>query len=372
MSNTEATAGVGIVDMHCHALGNGTDWGKAKAGEDLYFVSKDNYHLGVEVLYNSLINYLRRMGAEKGPDGKISTDEYFDLVYEFLASSKELDGLVLLALDAFYEEDTGEANEVKTDLWVPNRFLEKKVAELNARLQAESDPDRQKKRFYIGASVSPNGPDAIEELERVIHDTDAVLIKWIPSVMNISIDNVPKHRAFYDILAKEGMPLLCHVGPEGSFPEGLRQPEKDEWRLLKSPLACGVTVIAPHCATPVVATGPWGEADEFLKLMEWYNRDGETKLWADTSALSLMFRLRMIKQIVKEFPPEYLLHGSDFPIFDHYWAHLPMVTHDVDPSEYKKICKCENPLDRDILIKRAHNFDERILSNCSKVLRFKT
>ena len=133
------------------------------------------------------------------------------------------------------------------------RFLAKKVKELNGRLRKGKDPKNREKRFFCGASVSPNRKDWREELEFVVRDENAVLLKLIPSAQHIHLRD-PKHKAFYKFLADNHLPLLCHVGPEYSFPEGIREWRLDNFRYLDRPLECGVTVIGAHCATPGLST----------------------------------------------------------------------------------------------------------------------
>ena len=72
---------------------------------------------------------------------------------------------------------------------------------------------------------------------------------------------------------------------------------------------------------------------------------------------------------MNRFRPEWLVHGSDFPIPIDGWPHLPWVTAGVTPKEYMEILKTKNPLDRDAKIKRAHGSSGRILTNSKKVLR---
>jgi hypothetical protein len=45
------------------------------------------------------------------------------------------------------------------------------------------------------------------------------------------------------------------------------------------------------------------------------------------------------------------------------------VTHGITVEEYLEIKKTQNPLDRDVKIKRAHGFSDSILENAEKVLR---
>ena len=125
------------IDIHCHILGNGKDL--KKVDEDVYFNADDNNHWFTRILYNMVEGDLKRMGADFNRDGTISTDEYFELIYTMLAQSEEIDGIVLLALDAVFSPKTGELDEQKTDLWVSNVFLNRKIQELNERLHNESD-----------------------------------------------------------------------------------------------------------------------------------------------------------------------------------------------------------------------------------------
>ncbi len=352
------------IDIHCHVAGNGIDINNVD--NDVYCYAEDNQHWFTRILYNMLEADLVRMEADLNRDGIISTAEYFELLYRLFSSSKEIDGIVLLALDAVYFPETGKLDEQKTDLWVSNKFLSRKVRELNERLQDEGS----NKRFFFGASISPNRKDWEKELEYVINQTEAVLLKLIPSTQHIHLMN-EKHRKFYNALRSTNLPLLCHVGPEYSFPEGIREKELDNFRYLEKPIECGVTVIAAHCATPVFPIVDKKMIKEFYSFMKNANSGGKVRLWADTSALSLSTRLPFIAEIIDTFPSEWLVHGSDFPIPIDGWTHLPLVTHDITPEEYIGICKTKNPFDRDVRIKQAHGFSNAILENAEKVLRIK-
>ncbi len=350
------------IDMHFHVVGRGKDIDQVD--EEVFFYPEDNNTFFTKVLYRLVEKYLGEAGADFDQSGTIDTDEYLTLIYNYLSASKEIDGVVLLGLDALYDPESGELNEKKTDLWVSNRFLAKKVKELNDRLMREFDT---KKRFYWGASVSPNRKDWEEEMEFALKDPYAVLMKLIPSVQHIDLRD-SKHKDYFESLARKKMPLLCHVGPEYSFPEGIREKQRDDFRFLDKPLECGVTVIAAHCATPVFPIDK-NETKEFGAFMRNANSGGVIQLWGDTSAFSLMTRIPILEEILETFPPEWLVHGSDFPIPIEGWIHLPGFTHDVTWEEYKQIKNTENLLDKDVMIKRAHGFSYAILENADKVLR---
>ncbi|MBI5477106.1 MAG: amidohydrolase family protein [Ignavibacteriales bacterium] len=355
------------IDVHCHVIGNGKDI--SKVDEDVFLYADDNQLLFTRMLANMVEDELVRMEGDLNKDGTISTYEYFEILYKMFVSSKEIDGIVLLGLDAVYSPATGELDRKKTDLWVSNKFLSAKVKELNRRLQNETDPRKKAKRFFFGASISPNRKNDWEaELNFVLAQPEAVLIKLIPSTQHIELKD-ERHKGFYKALAEKKMPLLCHVGPEYSFPEGLRNKKLDNFRYLENALKEGVTVIAAHCASPVFPTIDKDEIKEFYSFMKDVNAGGEIKLWADTSALSLSTRLPLIPKILKTFPAEWLVHGTDFPIPVDGWTHLPLITHDITPKEYIDICRTKNTLDRDVKIKRAHGFSDSILENADKVLR---
>jgi predicted TIM-barrel fold metal-dependent hydrolase len=354
------------IDIHCHVVGNGKDINNVY--HDVYLYAQDNQHWFTRILYNMLEEDLEKLEADLNRDGIISTHEYFELLYRLLSTSKEIDGIVLLALDAVFSPVKGILNKKKTDLWVSNRFLAQKVEELNNQLQNESDPEKRRKEFFFGASVNPNRKDWEAELEFVFNQTEAVLVKLIPSTQHIILKD-EKHRDFYTALAAANMPLLCHVGPEYSFPEGIRKKHLDSFKYLEKPLECGVTVIAAHCATPVFPMIDPNVTKEFYSFMKNANSDGKVRLWADTSALSLSTRLPYIQEIVETFPSEWLVHGSDFPIPIDGWPHLPLITHDITFEEYIKLHKTKNPFDRDVRIKRAHRFSDSILENAENVLR---
>ena len=354
------------IDIHFHLSGSGKDIDKVD--EDVYFYPDDNNLFFTRVLYNLVTEDLIRMETDINRDGQISTEEYLALCYRILTSSEELDGLVLLGLDAVYNPKTGDLDRERTDLWVSNRFLAKTVRVLNERLGKESDPVKKAKRFFYGASVSPNRKDWEKELDCVCNDPNAVLMKLIPSTQHIKLMDY-NHTHFYETLAKNKMPLLCHVGPEYSFPEGIRKRHLDNFRHLERPLECGVTVIAAHCATPVFPIIDKNESKEFYALMKEANSGGKIRLLGDTSAFSLSTRIPIVHEILDTFPSRWLVHGSDFPIPIDGWAHLPYVTSDVDVGEFIEIHKTTNPLDKDVRIKRAHGFSDSILENTEKILR---
>jgi len=133
------------LDMHFHVVGRGNDI--SQVSENVFFYPEDNNTLLTRVLYKLVEKELEELGADFDQSGTIDTHEYLNLIYKCLSASEEIDGVVLLGLDALYDPESGIVDEVKTDLWVSNRFLAKKVKELNDRLMNETD---LQKKFFCG------------------------------------------------------------------------------------------------------------------------------------------------------------------------------------------------------------------------------
>jgi hypothetical protein len=338
-----------------------------------------------------------RLGADTVDDGSISTNEYTRFLRDMLFESEELDAITLLAFDAVYRKPDSDRDNPRawidpicTDLFVTNRFLHRTVQQLNLaleqmRLASPTDGRgniRTPKRFLFGASVNPNRPDWREELDFVATYTDAVLCKIIPSTHHIILDEKRDetlvHREYYAALAEAKLPLLCHVGPEYSFPEGLRHKELDNFQRVEAPLSCGATVIAAHCAAPVFPVIDKDTVDAFGTFINEMNIRYGTRdtigdltpvLYGDTSALSLSTRLVWLNKIRESIPPAWLLHGSDFPIPIDAWCHHPFFSSNISFDEFKEIRATKNPFDRDVRIKRAHGFAEQTFTTHEHVLR---
>ncbi len=96
----------------------------------------------------------------------------FDHLAEKVQSSRRIKAAVVLAMDGFVDRTTGALDWDKTQIYVPNEFVLKGLK------------DKRRGVFYFGASVNPYRKDAIQRLIQMKNE-GAVLIKWIPSIMNI-------------------------------------------------------------------------------------------------------------------------------------------------------------------------------------------
>ena len=345
-------------DMHCHVVGKGNDL------NTIYFNPDNPKLLFIRGLYFIIEKEYVLKGADKNHDGLIEADEYFDLIYNDFKNSKELDALVLLAMDAIYKD--GKPDMDKTDMVVSNGYLSQVIDWLNNRLANDGLGD--KKRFFMGASVNPNREDWETEMERIIFDKNVVLMKLIPSAQLIDLSVV--NPRYYKKLADAGIPLVCHTGPEYSYDEGIYYHALDSYTYLKHPLSNGVTVVAAHCATPVFPIVDKNDTYDFLCCLIKHNLLNDNKLYGDISAFSLASRNPIIPRVVENFPAEWLVNGSDIPIPIGGVLEFPYLNKNINFLEYLKIVNTKNPFDRDVRIKRAFGFKESIFKNAGKILRF--
>ena len=269
----------GIVDMHCHIAGIG-------AGGSGCFVSprlRHNWRFKI---------YLRSFGVSEKEILKQGDGLVGDHISASLAQSKFVSRVVLLALDGVVAAD-GNLDTNRTEVYVPNEF----VAEMAARHT----------NLLFGASVNPYRRDSLARLEWA-KAHGAVLVKWIPPVMEINPDD-PRLIPFYKKMVELKLPLLSHTGKEKSFSRASEEygdPEK-----LRLPLSLGVTVVAAHTASSEKYHGERGP-DRLARLMRQY-----PNLDADISALTQINRPGSLKEALTK--PEFsgrLVYGSDFPLIN--------------------------------------------------------
>lgn len=302
----------GIVDMHCHIAGLGVGSG--------CFVSpklRNNWRFRV---------YLRSFGVSRKEIEQQGDGVVADRISQSLAQSKYVSKAVLLALDGVVGAD-GQLDTNRTEVYVPNEF----VAEMAARHT----------NLLFGASVNPYRTDALSRLEWA-KAHGAVLIKWIPPIMEINPDD-PRLVPFYKKMVELKLPLLSHTGKEKSFSradEEFGDPEK-----LRLPLSLGVTVIAAHTASSERYHGERGP-DRLARLMRDY-----PNLYTDISALTQVNRLGSLKEALTK--PEFsgrLLYGTDYPLINTALV-SPWYSFHLSLRQKFAIWKTKNPWDRDVLMK---------------------
>jgi len=214
---------------------------------------------------------------------------------------------------------------------------------------------REHHEFLFGASIHPYRRDALEVLDRVAEE-GAVLVKWIPSVHAISLDD-RRCRAFYRRLAHHRIPLLLHVGEERSV-QVVGQDYGDPAALV-APLEEGVTVIAAH----VASLGERDGRSNFDRLADLFPR--WPNLYADTAALTLYTRWRVLLRLAERTDLHArLVHGSDFPLP----PTATLFAGRIAASRWWDAWKRENGLRRDFEIKQGLGLPAQIYTRGYEVL----
>lgn len=316
------------IDMHVHMVGNGA----AGSGGWLRLSGWHRWLAGF---------MLRQLGlprsALRGDLEKLYSDHLLELV-----RASSLDAIVLLAHERVHDSD-GTPRDGLGSMFVPNDV----VLEL-----AKAHPE-----FLAGVSIHPARRDAIDELARCLAN-GAVLMKCLPNCQNIDMSD-PRYIPFWKRMAEAGLPLLAHTGGEHTVPvvnAALADP-----RLLRTPLQCGVTVIAAHCGTSSGALDRDYFHDWVTMLPAFPN------LYGDISAMVSLNRCAHLRDCLTSEVEPRILHGSDFPV--PVLGHRLWMVGRLDPGEFRRIQKIDNPLERDWQFKVALGFSEEVLTRAGKLLR---
>jgi predicted TIM-barrel fold metal-dependent hydrolase len=303
----------GIVDMHCHIAGLG-------AGGSGCWVSprlRNNWRFSI---------YLHSFGVSKKELLAQGDNLVGDRISESLAHSHFVSQVVLLALDGVVDS-VGNLDTNRTEVFVPDEF----VAGVCARHT----------NCLFGASVNPYRPDALARLDWA-KAHGAVLVKWIPPIMEINPDD-PKLIPFYQKMAALNLPLLSHTGREKSFSRAAEEfgdPEK-----LRLPLSLGVPVVAAHIASSEKYHGERGP-DRLARLMREYPH-----LYTDISALTQLNKPGCLREALTK--PEFsgrLVYGTDFPLINTTLV-SPWYSFHLSLRQKWQIWRTNNPWDRDVLMK---------------------
>lgn len=312
----EALPSTPLVDWHCHTAGLG-------AGNSGCFVA-DRLRTSWKFDF-----YLRAFGATRAEVEEQGDAFVVDRIAARLQESRHVGQAVILAMDGVIDE-RGELDRARTEVYVPDEFVARETA--------------RHPNLLFGASVNPRRPDALARLEWAATN-GAVLVKWIPSIMDIDPAD-PRLEAFYRRLVELELPLLTHTGQERSF-TGAHDEYGDPERL-ELPLRLGVTVIAAH----VASTGMIEDEPQFDRLRRMMAR--HPNLLSEISSLTQINKLGYLRDTLKT--PEFrgrLLYGTDFPLIN-----MPLVSPWFFPlnltfGQMREIASIRNPWDRDVRLKQA-------------------
>lgn len=327
----EPAPSAGIIDLHCHTAGVG-------AGGSGCFVSpalRDSVKFGL---------YLKSFGITRAELERDGDARIPDLISERLAASVAVRSVVVLALDGVVDAE-GRLDRIVTQVYVPDEFVAACVA--------------RHTNLLFGASINPARRDALERLDwAAAHG--AVLVKWIPPVMDIDPSDA-RWEPFYRRLIALKLPLLCHTGRERSFlssRDELGDPER-----LRLPLRLGVTVIAAH----VGANGEHGDERDFDRLIRMMAEF--PRLYADISTLTQANRPGFLRETLRR--PELfsrLVYGSDYPLMNTALVSPWYYPLNLETAEMARISAIANPWDRDVALKQALGMPAEIFRRSAELL----
>lgn len=324
--------GKSIIDLHVHVAGLGY-------GESGCFIN--------ETMRNNIRFpfYLWSMDVTEEELIQHGDQILFKKLSDKIAHSETISKAVILAMDGFID-DNGILNKQETQIYVPNDYVAKEVLRYD--------------NLLFGASINPNRKDALQRL-RAAKEKGAVLVKWIPSIMNIDPAN-PKLIPFYQLMAELKMPLLTHTGMEKSFANA-RDELADPMRL-KLPLEQGVTVIAAHIAT----TGKSEGVDNFTRILPMVRQ--YSKLYVDISSLTQINKLNYLSKALKEEGiSKKMIYGTDWPLqffpLISPWYHI----NHISMKDAFHIGGIKNQWDRDVALKAAFGVPEEVFLRTAEVLQ---
>jgi predicted TIM-barrel fold metal-dependent hydrolase len=327
-----ATSSKAIVDIHVHVAG----LGYGDSGCFINGTMRENFRFPF---------YLWAMGVTEDQLAEHGDRLLFRQLSDRIAASDSVSHAVTLAMDG-YVTDSGELDLIKTQIFVPNDYVAREVAQYD--------------NLLFGASINPNRTDAVKRL-RAAHAAGAVLVKWIPSIMNIDPAN-PKYKPFYRAMAELQIPLLSHTGMEKSF-AGARDELADPHRL-RLPLELGVTVIAAHIAT----TGESEGQDNFERILPMFAE--HPNLYTDISSLTQINKLGYLARALKvEGLTERMIYGTDWPLqfspLVSSWYH---VNH-IGVEKAREVSAIENLWDRDVALKSAFGVPDAVFERAGELLK---
>ena len=328
-----------VWDAHAHLVGTG-DSGSG---------------IVVNPRMESLLNpgqYARRLfflnaGCAHEAPGNVDR-AYVERMHNLLDGMARGAKLLLFAFDRAHDE-SGEPDWEHTAFYVPDAY---------ARAVAGASPEY----FEWVASIHPYRRDAVEQVGKVKSEK-ARAVKWLPSTMGIDPAS-PRCDAFYEALARHGLPLVTHAGLERAV-LGREAHDFGNPLRLRRALDAGVRVVVAHCASmgedrdlDKGAQGPY--VDSFLlfkRLME--EKRYEKNLFGDISAMTQTNRAgpALVQVIERADWQARLLNGSDYPlpgvmpVFSvDYLASLKLIEEKAAPL--LKEIRLHNPLLFDFVLKR--------------------
>ncbi len=265
-----------------------------------------------------------------------------DLLADLVRRS-ELDAAAALGFDGVYRGD-GSFDEGRSQLVVPPSWCFEVARRSGGTL-------------LPAPSVNPSRGDALERLEECI-EGGAVLLKWLPAVQVID-PALSRHGRFYSRMREAGLPLLVHSGGgEATF--RVHAPELQDLQRLERPLEEGVKVIVAHSAAPIIYSRDRNQIPLLRRLL-----DRHPDLWVDNSGMANPSRFTHLAHFARD--PDIqsrTLFGSDFPVPSSPLLFLSTF----GAATTLRLQTMDNPLQRDVAIKRELGYPEETLTRAASVL----
>lgn len=321
----------GYVDMHVHTAGIGAGGSGAFINRDM----RESFRFPI---------YLGAFGVDAEELETEGDAVVIEKISAQVAASRRVGMAVVLALDGVVDAE-GNLDRQATQIYLPNAFV--------------ASETRRHDNLCFGASVNPYRRDALQRL-REVKAQGALLVKWIPNIMDIDPADETITR-FYEELVALDLPLLSHAGQERSFAHA--RDEYGDPRRLALPLSVGVTVIAAHIGT----TGTSEGEDNFERILPMFER--YPNLLADISSLTQVNKLGFLKQALS-VPglDERLIYGTDWPL-----QFFPLVSpyfhvDHIGLPAAKSIDAIDNRWDRDVALKEAFGTPRQVFARTAALL----
>lgn len=327
-----------IIDMHCHYVNFNPGFLESAEGFG---------KLRKFVLLNiTLRAYCKMMGVKYSKDFELINSEFEENLFEIIDNSRA-DNVVVLALDGVYDKE-GILIESESSFYIPNEAVYKFKKKSN--------------RILIGASINPSRKDALDELKKA-KKNGAVLIKLHPVFMRFDPSD-KRYADFYKLAAELELPLLFHVGFEMSIPGAKMATKYDRPEMIELALDCGATVILAHAGgNGLIKVREKKRMRSVTRMLETY-----PNLYLDNSAIYGPHSKRKVKSLLKtELALERTLHGSDFPVFPYITLFIPRIGF----KKARELKRIENPLNKEIELKRTLGFPEETFERAYSVLGLK-
>jgi len=163
--------------------------------------------------------------------------------------------------------------------------------------------ERARRMIVPFASVHPDDPDVTAHLERIA-EKGIKGVKFHPYYQNFSLVE-PRSVRMFEAIAALGLVVQCHAGGDVSWSDldGMCGPREIESVMRHCP---GLKFIAAHLGG--CFRRPRGETDRLL----------DCGVYVDTSALHARWFCDEEMRVLRSWPTERILFGTDFP-----WVHYP-------------------------------------------------